>query len=597
MKMIKNKSKLFKSVIIMLVTLGLLTITSLSVDAKSQKNQRQNIIFVMKPKNETGLKKFVYSSVNSNNKNYHKYITPKSFGSKYGQSNQNTAKFTNYLKKNKIKSKVYSGNLVVSATGKNKDIEKTFKIKLDKKINAKQSLKIPKKYSKLILDNTGISESREIKDKLDQKTVSNGFDSKDGTNKFINNYRLNDLFENNSYGQGQNIGIISFANFNLNDINTFWQKENASISNKRVKTYKNNFNSNSWNGYEETTMDIQQAGSVAPKSNIKVYLSDPNTKGMIVNLATAISQNKVDTLSISWGKSEKLVADDIKKGSTPKRYSKIINLLMLQAAAQGITTFAASGDSGAYDSINETGSGNLSVDMPASSPYVTATGGTTLPTTFKYKNKTINIPNERAWSNEYLYSVFNNEKITDRNEWITKYFSGSGGGFSAYNNITPKFQQNVSGINTFNAIKMWDFSNGYINQRNNYQHLTGTRKGRNVPDLSAAADPYTGYNIYYSNPNSKKAGKWKNSVGGTSIVAPQMAGAAAVLNSSHGSRLGFWNPQIYKFANSSESPFKVLDNEKDNTNNYYTGQKGKYYNQATGLGTVDFSKLNTMFNK
>ncbi|WP_237026573.1 protease pro-enzyme activation domain-containing protein [Lactobacillus sp. S2-2] len=597
MKIIKNKSKWYRVGVIILVTLFFSTTLSVSVNAKSQKNQEQNIIFIMKPKNETNLKKFVYSSVNQNSNNYHKYLSPQKFATKYGQSKKNTTSFTKYLNKNKIKSKVYSGNLIVSATGKTKDIEKAFKIKVNKKNNLNQSLTVPKKYSKIILDNTGISKSREFSDNLNQKSVSNGFNSKDDSKKFINNYKLNKLFENNKYGQEQNIGIISFANFNLNDINTFWNKENVPSSNKRVKTYKNNFGSNSWNGYEETTMDIQQAGAVAPGANINVYLSDPNTKGMIINLANAISQNKVDTLSISWGKSEKLVADDIKRGSTPKRYSKIINLLMLQAASQGITIFAASGDSGAYDSINETGSGDLSVDIPSSSPYLTSTGGTTLPTNFKYKNTTINVPNERAWSSNYLYKAYNKENILSRSEWITKYFAGSGGGFSSYNSTTPKYQNNVSGINTFNAIKMWDFGGGYINQRMSYKHLNGTGNGRNVPDISAAADPYTGYNIYYSNPNSKKGGKWKNSVGGTSIVAPQMAAAAAVLNSSHNTRLGFWNPQIYKFANSSNSPFKVLDNEVSNTNNYYTGQKGKYYNQATGLGTVDFSKLNNMFKK
>ncbi|WP_078256887.1 hypothetical protein [Lentilactobacillus curieae] len=58
----------------------------------------------------------------------------------------------------------------------------------------------------------------------------------------------------------------------------------------------------------------------------------------------------------------------------------------------------------------------------------------------------------------------------------------------------------------------------------------------------------------------------------------------------NGSSIGFWGPQIYKFAQQPLSPFTPLDSTSNN-NLYYTGQPGKLYNQATGLGTVDFNQL------
>ena len=48
---------------------------------------------------------------------------------------------------------------------------------------------------------------------------------------------------------------------------------------------------------------------------------------------------------------------------------------------------------------------------------------------------------------------------------------------------------------------------------------------------------------------------------------------------------------IYALANNGNSPFNTLDSNKDNSNLYYTGQPGKKYNQATGLGTVNYGKL------
>lgn len=74
-----------------------------------------------------------------------------------------------------------------------------------------------------------------------------------------------------------------------------------------------------------------------------------------------------------------------------------------------------------------------------------------------------------------------------------------------------------------------------------------------------------------------------------------MAAANAVINSGRQTPVGFWNPQIYKFAQESDSPFTVLDDADNNNNLYYTGQPGKLYNQATGLGTIDFDQLAAKF--
>ena len=68
------------------------------------------------------------------------------------------------------------------------------------------------------------------------------------------------------------------------------------------------------------------------------------------------------------------------------------------------------------------------------------------------------------------------------------------------------------------------------------------------------------------------------------------------MNSGRQTPIGFWNPQIYKYAQESDSPFNVLDDADFNDNLYYTGQPGKLYNQATGLGTINFNKLYNKFN-
>ncbi len=158
--------------------------------------------------------------------------------------------------------------------------------------------------------------------------------------------------------------------------------------------------------------------------------------------------------------------------------------------------------------------------------------------------------------------------------------AGGGGGISHLYD-TPEYQQDVPGVNTFNARQ---YLSNLLQPRMNPVLISGTDYGRNFPDVSADADPMTGYQIY-------SAGKWQV-MGGTSAVAPQFNGATAVINSGKGTRMGFWNPQIYKLAQDKDkTPFTVLDSDSNNSNLYYVGQPGKVYNQATGLGTVNFEKL------
>ena len=109
------------------------------------------------------------------------------------------------------------------------------------------------------------------------------------------------------------------------------------------------------------------------------------------------------------------------------------------------------------------------------------------------------------------------------------------------------------------------------------------------PDLSADADPYTGYLEYFFAfaGNHVQAG-----MGGTSFVAAQLNGSAAVIDSYLGRRVGFWNQAIYRFALSNNSPFTALNaSGAGNDNLYFTGTGGALYNAATGLGVPNLAKL------
>ena len=231
---------------------------------------------------------------------------------------------------------------------------------------------------------------------------------------------------------------------------------------------------------DETTLDIQQSSSNAPGANVLIYEGvDPlNSTFDDIYERTTIDP-RVDVITTSWGSCE--------AGSDPNEVAAD-NDLFEQSAAEGQTRFAASGDNGSKDcGMNNPPDGlpgqpnPTNVDFPASSPFVTASGGTTLTL-----NANRSIHSEVAWS-------------------------GSGGGVSGFFSLPP-YQKPVT---TLASTSM-----------------------RNAPDVALDADPNTPYALYYF-------GSWTLSVGGTSAVAPNMAAMYAQIDQFWGHRLGLAQTGLY----------------------------------------------------
>jgi kumamolisin len=206
-------------------------------------------------------------------------------------------------------------------------------------------------------------------------------------------------------------------------------------------------------------------------------------------------------------------------------YLQSENTIFMQMAAQGQSIYAASGDSGAY----ENGS-TLSVLDPASQPYVVATGGTTL-----------SLNSDSSYNHESTWS--------------------SGGG----------------GISGFWTMPSWQAGLATSSNR-------GSSSMRMLPDISADADPSTGYSIYVS-------GGW-GVYGGTSCAAPVWAGFNALINQARKAAglapIGFPNPALYQMGrNGQATSFHDVNNQT--TNGYYPAVGG--FDLGTGWGSPVMSNL------
>jgi subtilase family serine protease len=310
-------------------------------------------------------------------------------------------------------------------------------------------------------------------------------------------------------------------------------------------------------------------------------------------------------VSSSWGESETIIAAAVAQGVETPAYESAFDEAFLELAAQGQATFVSAGDAGAYDASDDLGTTNLSVDSPGDSPYVTSSGGTTLPwsgsLTGPGGTANVKVTQQRAWGWDYLWqpiaTILGQSLATAAETNI-----GGGGGGISVNEQTPSYQQGVSGVDSYDGVEyliptQYNNANGIVepsawNFNPTPSVQRGYSSGRAEPDLSTDADPYSGYLLYSPSFLQQGQPELEGGWGGTSFVAPQLNGSTAVIDAALGHRVGFWNPSIYNFATSWNSPFTTMQQPgTSNDNLFFTGEPGAVYNEATGLGIPNLAAL------
>jgi kumamolisin len=430
---------------------------------------------------------------------------------------------------------------------------------------------------------------------------------------FAATYGLSSLYKK-ADGAGTTIGIVTLAALDVGAPEYFWANVAGVPATGRTVTVDNvdggpGAPSDS-GGTGETDLDVEQSGGVAPGANIVVYQAPNTDPGFVDAFFTAASQNEADSVSASWGESETYVAATVAAGQETAAYEAAFDEAFLELAAQGQSTFVSSGDSGAYTASEDLGSTNLSVDTPGDSPYLTSSGGTTTPWTGTLTNSagtvsvTVTVPKQRAWGWDYLWSPIAALAGVSYDVAATSDVVGGGGGFSVVE-PEPSYQRLVSGTANYHGVKYLTPTGYQVVETGTHfveptswdvdatpPVVAGFGFGRAEPDLSADADPYSGYLLY--EPSAAQSGNpvLEAGWGGTSFVAPQFNGSTAVIDAYLGHRVGLWNPSLYALAGSSKSPVTPLNAVgTSNDNIFYTGNPGELYNPATGLGVPNLAKF------
>ncbi len=315
--------------------------------------------------------------------------------------------------------------------------------------------------------------------------------------------------------------------------------------------------------YGEETLDVEAVHGMAPAAKI-VFVGAPNNyRDLDAAMNHVVDKHLAQIVTNSYGfPTTELL---------PRGYVKPLEDTLIQAAAEGIGVYFSSGDNG-----DETARfGFATADWPASSPWVTAVGGTSLG---------VSQANTRVLETGWGTSNYNCDTATlacSRTGWLY----GSGGGVSQVF-AEPSYQANTG------------------------LHLSG----RGVPDVAALGDPQTGLLVgqTQSFPDGNYYDEYR--IGGTSLSSPIFAGLMALADQAAGHPHGFANPLFYanpgafydvlsvktavarrNYVNSVDASAGTVDRLR--TFDDYSGSPTQHTNEGwdnvTGLGTPTSSFLST----
>jgi kumamolisin len=610
-------------------------------------NTPETVSFVLRERNLSQLESSVEQGV-------HGYLSVGQFASTYGQSSANIAALESYLAGFGISTQAYADHVDVVANGTAGEFDKALSVQQKQysvpairgrdgmqTIRAQnvhgisQDPELPGSIGSYVLAILGLTNYGPFASQAvhvgghassgsagctfasappGEPTLSADTSGCNTPTNFAQDYGLTSLYGHGAEGQGQTVAIVTLAALDPGATQYFWQNVMHLPASHRTVTVDNVDGGpgapSDASGTGETDLDVEQSGGLAPDANVIDYQAPNSDFGFADAFFDAASQNLAGSVSTSWGESETALLATIASGQESPGYEAAFDEAFLEMAAQGQSGFIASGDTGAYEPSDDIGTTNLSTGTSDDSPYITSAGGTTLPFQATFTGPGGSAPfsdaTQRTWGWDYTWAAVaaaQGESLTDAAE---SNVVGSGGGFSVIE-PTPAYQEGVSGTRSFSAVPYLtptDYQNvdGLIlptewNFDPTPSVISGSDSGRAEPDVSTNADPYSGYLIY--EPSDVPIGQppLEGGWGGTSFVGPQLNGSTAVINSYVGHRVGFWNPDIYRFATGASSPFTPLDQRgTDNDNIYYTGTPGLLFNEGSGLGYPDLSKLAADFD-
>jgi subtilase family serine protease len=489
---------------------------------------------------------------------FHQWLTPEQYGERFGVSESDAAQVTAWLQAHGMEvAEVTAGRGSVVFSGSAAQVESAFHTqihtyKIGNEVHHANASdpEIPAAFAGVVGGVVSLHDFRSAPmnngARIPVPEFTSGGSYYLAPADFATIYDLTPLYQQSINGSGQSVAIVARSNINLADVRQFRTSFGLPANDPQIIV--NGADPGIFSSGEETEadLDVEWSGAVARNAAIKfvVSKSTSSSDGVYLSAQYIVSHNLAPVMSMSFSLCEAAL------GASGNSF---INSLWQQAAAQGITVFVSSGDSGAAGCDSASASRatqGRAVNGLCSTPYSVCVGGTEFNDT----------------SHPSLY-------------WSRTNASGTQSSAVSY---IPEVAWNES-----SAGGLWATGGGMsiIYAKPSWQTGSGVPADgkRDVPDVSLTSAGHDGYLIYQS------GGLYV--VGGTSASAPSFAGAMALVVQNSGARQGNANTAFYSLATRQRAGGASVFHDITSGNNSIPGQTGfaatTGYDQATGLGSID----------
>jgi kumamolisin len=495
---------------------------------KVESNRKLDFMVVLDLNNEADLNSKLEQIYNPESPQYHDFITPEKYTSKYGPTVNQVNQVKSYLLSKGIEvTSVTENRFLINARGNVSTLNSMLKTDIRSyhykgNFHFAPSIEFQFPEGLPIRAVHGLQDFTTLKSNVHRSLISpdliSGYFTPSDITKAYN-------VPSSLTGSGQTLALFELDGYTASDISSYTSKfKLRAVPLQNI--YVAGFNGVPGSNAGEVTLDIELMNALAPGATKILVYEAPNTEvGLFSAYQKIATDNLARQVSSSWG-----LAEDEFPAVVPLTEQAIFK----QMALQGQSFYAASGDNGA-----DGDGSSISVDDPASQPYVVGVGGTKL---------TVN-----SATSAYV-------KETTWNE-LSKNAGAGGGGIST---IWPQpyWQKGLSTTSNKGSSKM-----------------------RNVPDVSLNSDPYTGYVIVFKGA--------LNVFGGTSCAAPLWAAFNALVNQQRSLNklgpIGFPNPALYQIGKASSYHTGLHDIADGSNNGHYPAVAG--YDLATGWGSFNATPL------
>jgi subtilase family serine protease len=507
-----------------------------------------------KPHHQDELTKLLASQQHATSPQFHKWLTPQEYTERFGVTQQEFNKVSNWLRKEGFQVTSGSpGNGYIKFRGSVLSIGHAFNTRISKfsadgsRYGNLTDPQVPAEYGDLVGSVTGLSNMHASKPMIEPSpdiTLSDF--TAVGPSDFYTFYDETPLQNAGVTGAGC-IAIVGVSDFTTGPIQAFNSQfglpdNSASIT--KVLADGTNPGVNEAEG--ETLLDLEWSHAVAPGAATKYFLgneSNATNTAVVDALNAAVTDGSCAVISVSFGLC----------GMPAAFYTSTVASIVNQAQTQGQAIMVSAGDQGAAGlifSVNQCVTASTpNVNELASNPLITSVGGTSLDAPFNAAGVITGYTSERVWD--------------DPNDGIPGG-GATGGGASGFFS-KPSFQSGV----------------------------TPADGARDQPDVALLASPnFPGAFVFEDNGSGAGA---LGVVGGTSLSAPTWAGIVDLLVQKSGGKVGSINPKVYALASVGQAAAGFHDiTTGNNSFNGVTGfSAGPGYDQATGWGSVDINQFVT----